>query len=110
MRRQLPNPLLNHSNQVWLHGELTEKQALRHTPAGVPTIEAVLGHLSEQSEAGLTRRVECLVQIVALGKTAERLSRVPAGTKLAACGFLAAKSLRRRHDLVLHVEEFELLN
>lgn len=70
----------------------------------------MLVHQSEQTESGQGRRVECTVQMIVLGKNAETLNRVPEGEKLAVRGFLAAKSLRRRHDLVLHIEEFELLN
>ncbi len=101
---------MNRSNKIRLEGVLAEIQPLRHTPSGLPVLEAVIEHQSEQVEAGQSRRVECSVQILALGHTAQALSRVPAGGKLAANGFLAARSLRRRHDLVLHIEEFELLN
>jgi len=89
---------------------LFERQPLRHTPAGLPVVEATIMHQSEQIEAGQSRRVECEVQVIALGHPAEALSRIGTGEKLAIRGFLAAKSLRRRHDLVLHIEEFELLN
>ncbi len=87
-----------------------ERQPLRHTPAGLPIIEAVIVHQSEQNEAGQSRRVECEVQVIALGQSAEAFSRIKTGEKVAIHGFLAAKSLRRRQDLVLHIEEFELLN
>lgn len=56
------------------------------------------------------RRVECEVQVIALGQPAEAFSHIRTGEKISLCGFMAAKSLRRRQDLVLHIEEFELLN
>ncbi len=87
-----------------------ERQPLRHTPSGLPIIEAVIVHQSEQNEAGQSRRVECEVQVIALGQPAETFSRIETGKKVAIRGFLAAKSLRRRQDIVLHIEEFELLN
>ena len=89
---------------------MLERKPLRHTPAGLPIIEAIIVHQSEQDEAGQIRRVECEVQVVALGKPAEAFSHICTGEKVSLCGFLAAKSLRRRQDLVLHIEEFELLN
>ena len=89
---------------------LTEHQPLRYTPAGLPITEIVLLHQSEQTEVGMKRKVECEAQAIALGQTAVELSRIEAGARLVIRGFLAAKSLRRRHELVLHIEEFELLN
>lgn len=67
-------------------------------------------HQSEQMEASQTRRVECEAQIIALGQTAQNLSKIATGQKITVRGFLAAKSQRRRQELVLHIEEFELLN
>lgn len=93
-----------------MEGVLLERQPIRHTPAGLPIIEVVIVHQSEQNEAGQLRRVECEVQVIALGQPAEAFSRIEAGEKVAIRGFLAAKNLRRRQDLVLHIEEFELLN
>ncbi|MDR3410722.1 MAG: primosomal replication protein N [Formivibrio sp.] len=93
-----------------MEGVLFERQPLRHTPAGLPVIEALIVHRSEQIEAGQSRKVECEVQIIVLGKSAEAFSLIEAGEKVAIHGFLAAKSMRRRQDIVLHIEEFELLN
>jgi len=101
---------LDKSNRVWITGVLAERQPLRYTPAGIPVTELVIQHQSEQVEAGVSRKIECEVRAVALGLIAEKLSKVGTETRLSAAGFLAAKSLKRRQDLVLHIEEFELLN
>ncbi len=110
MLLQRPDPVLDKSNRVWITGILAERQPLRYTPAGIPVVELVIKHQSEQVEAGVNRQIECEVRAVVLGQVAEKLSRVDTETKLSAAGFLAAKSLKRRQDLVLHIEEFELLN
>ena len=101
---------MNYCNLVSLEGVLAERQPVRYTPAGLQVTEAVILHQSEQNEAGQKRRVECEAQMIALGQTAVELSRIETGARLTVRGFLAAKSLRRRQELVLHIEEFELLN
>jgi primosomal replication protein N len=60
-------------NRVELTGVLIERKALRFTPAGVPVVECLIGHQSEQLEAGSPRRVECEIQAIALGSTAQWL-------------------------------------
>lgn len=56
------------------------------------------------------RSVECQAPVIALGAIAEKLSLVDLDTKLIVRGFLAAKNQRQRHNILLHIEEFELLN
>lgn len=85
-----------------------ELDALRHTPAGVPVIEFLLQHESEQLEAGQMRRVECEMACVALGDPARVMSGARPGGQLRVGGFLAAKSLKRRSP-VLHVDTIEFL-
>lgn len=85
-----------------------ELDALRHTPAGVPVIEFRLLHVSEQLEAGQTRRVDCEMACVALGDPARVMSGAKLGGQLRIGGFLAAKSLKRRTP-VLHVDTIEFL-
>ena len=101
---------MDHGNQVRLTGTLLTHQPLRYTPAGIPVFEALIGHQSEQQEAGRPRKVDCEAPIVALGEIAIALQRSPSGARMTVKGFLAARSQRRKQDLVLHIEEFELLN
>jgi primosomal replication protein N len=93
-------------NRIELAGELRAKGPLRSTPAGVPIVEFIIGHASEQEEAGMPRRIECEMNCVAMGTGAGLLGAAMLGTRLAITGFLAAKSLKNRTP-VLHVKSIE---
>ena len=93
-------------NRVDLTGILIERKALRFTPAKVPVVECVIGHGSEQIEAGCPRRVECEIQAIGLGETAKWLQAASPGVKVHVTGFLAAKSQNSR-QLRLHVTTIE---
>jgi len=95
-------------NRVELAGVLIERKALRFTPAGVPVTECLIGHQSEQIEAGSQRRVECEVQAIALGETARWLQAASPGTRLQLSGFLAARSRHSRQPR-LHVTKIEFV-
>ena len=81
---------------------------LRFTPAAVPVTECVIGHQSEQTEAGNPRRVECEIQAIGLGETAKWLQAATPGIKVHLTGFLAAKS-RHSKQLRLHVTMIEFV-
>jgi primosomal replication protein N len=81
---------------------------LRYTPAGVPVTEARIAHVSEQLEAGLPRKVECEVAVMALGENARWLQAAPLASDLHLDGFLAARSQHSK-SLVLHVQQIEFL-
>jgi primosomal replication protein N len=93
-------------NRIELSGVLKSRGPLRSTPAGVPAIEFIIGHLSEQEEAGMKRRVECEINCVSLGATAGLVNVALLGSGLALSGFLAARSLKNR-TLILHVNNIE---
>jgi primosomal replication protein N len=93
-------------NRVELSGILVERKALRFTPAGVPVAECVIGHRSEQVEAGGSRRVECEVPAVALGEPARWIEAIAPGTAIRLTGFLAARSKSNRQPR-LHVTTIE---
>ncbi len=95
-------------NRVELGGVLLERKALRFTPAGVPVTECLIGHQSEQLEAGSNRRVECEVQAIALGETAQWLQAANPGARLQLSGFLAARSRHSRQPR-LHVTQIEFV-
>jgi primosomal replication protein N len=97
------------ANRLVLDATLTERSALRYTPAGLPALECMLRHASIQPEAGGERKVECELAAVAFGVPAESLSRVANGTALRCKGFLARR-YRTGITVALHVNEFELLN
>ncbi|MBL8415901.1 MAG: primosomal replication protein N [Propionivibrio sp.] len=95
-------------NCVELTGILIERKVLRFTPAAVPVTECVIGHQSEQVEAGNPRRVECEIQAIALGETARWLQAATPGIKVHLTGFLAAKSQHSK-QLRLHVTMIEFV-
>ncbi|MBL8394822.1 MAG: primosomal replication protein N [Candidatus Accumulibacter sp.] len=91
-----------------MSGVLLERKALRFTPAGVPVTECLLGHQSEQLEAGSPRQVECEIQVIALGATAQWLQAASPGARLQVTGFLAARS-RNSKQPRLHVTKIEFV-
>ena len=88
-----------------ISGVVVGLQPLRYTPAGIPLLSFVLQHASEQSEAGLKRKVECEVQAVALGDLAK--SNIQIGNNIKAKGFLAKRSAKSK-QLVLHIEQLQI--
>jgi primosomal replication protein N len=95
-------------NQLLIDGVLSERQPLRHTPAGVPVSEARLQHTSEQEEAGLPRQVSADIGLIALGEQARWLDGAPLGKSVRISGFLSLRS-RNSRSLVLHVQQIEFL-
>jgi primosomal replication protein N len=93
---------------VELAGQLLERGALRHTPAGIAVLEFRLLHASQQEEAGGQRRVECEMPCVAMGQPALLLADAKPGTALRTKGFMAARSLKNRSP-VLHVNKIEFM-
>jgi primosomal replication protein N len=91
-------------NQVALGARIAEISALRHTPAGVPAIDLVLEHESQQVEAGQPRQVKMAVKAVAFGAVAEALKAQALGTVWRFNGFLAAP--RGGKHPVLHIQSF----
>lgn len=79
-------------------------EAIRYTPAGLPLLSFVLQHASEQTEAGLKRKVECEVNAVVLGDLAK--SNIQIGDNIKAKGFLAKRSAKST-QLVFHIDKLE---
>ncbi len=88
-----------------ISGVVVGLQPLRYTPAGIALLSFVLQHVSEQTEAGLKRKVECEVQAVALGDLAK--SNIQIGDNIKAKGFLAKRSAKST-QLVLHIEQLQI--
>ncbi len=95
-----------HDNEVRLNGQVVVREALRHTPAGVPILTFVVKHESTQVEAGVSRQVGFEVDAMAVGEVAQRMDAVQAGGKVRLQGFLASRS-RLSARIVLHVNQFE---
>ncbi len=97
------------ANRLVLDASLAERDALRHTPAGIPVCECLLRHESTQRDAGHERKVDCELAGIAFGETALALTRLPLGTALRCKGFLARR-YRSGITLAIHINEFELLD
>ena len=89
-------------NKVVIDGLLLKRGTLRHTPAGIPALNLVIGHRSIQIEAGGEREARCEVDAVAIGEIAVRLSAHKLNQPLTVSGFLTRHSARDRR-LVLQV-------
>ncbi len=91
------------------HTELTaciaELSALRYTPAGLPALDLMLEHDSQQQEADHNRQVSLKIRALALGTQAERLARQAVGSQWRFSGFLATP--RQGRSVVLHIQEFQ---
>ena len=84
---------------------IAERSALRYTPAGLPALDLMLEHSSQQTEAGHPRQVSLKIRALALGTQAERLSRQMVGSQWRFQGFLATP--RQGRSVVLHIQEFQ---
>jgi len=92
-------------NQLQLVAQITERDVLRYTPAGVPIVSAILRHSSQQVEAGAPRLVEFDITAVAAGEISGRFSQAELGAVQAFTGFLAKKN-RNSKSLVFHIIDF----
>jgi primosomal replication protein N len=95
-----------HVNEVQLSGQVVGREALRHTPAGIPILTFIVKHESAQVEGGVSRQVGFEVEAMAVGDTAQRMDALQTGRKVRLRGFLASRS-RLSTRLVLHVNQFE---
>jgi primosomal replication protein N len=94
-------------NNLTLSGVVISLEPIRYTPAGIPLLSFVLQHASEQTEAGLKRKVECEVNAVAIGEIAKRNIQLDSNIK--AIGFLAKRSAKST-QLVFHIDKLEVEN
>ena len=93
-------------NEIVIDGHLLKRGTLRHTPAGIPALNLLIGHQSIQIEAGGRREARCEVEAVAIGDLAVRLSTQKLNQPLQLSGFLARHSVKDS-KLVLHVAGVE---
>ena len=88
---------------------LAERDIVRYSPAGIPIVAARLSHTSEQTEAGISRKVDLELAAVAAGQMAQRLEKAQLGAMYLFSGFMARKS-RNSKTLVFHLTEFETID
>ena len=92
-------------NRTDLTACISELQALRYTPVGLPALDFRLEHESVIQENGQTRQVKASVKAVALGAIAERVHKQPLGSTWRFSGFLATP--RNGKSVVFHIQEFQ---
>ena len=94
-------------NEVVIDGRLLKRGTLRHTPAGIPALNLMIGHQSIQIEAGGRREARCEVDAVVIGDLAVKLSTQKLNQPLQFSGFLTQHSVKDRR-LVLNVVSAKL--
>jgi len=92
-------------NQSQFIALIAEREALRYTPAGMPIVNAVLQHRSQQVEAGIARLSEFEISAVAAGEISGRFSQAPLGGLYQFTGFINKKT-RNSKSLVFHIIDF----
>ena len=85
---------------------MVERDAIRYTPAGIPLVDCVLRHTSEQSEAGQMRQVDFEIAAIAIGSIATRLDQSRLDRAYRFEGFLANRS-RKSKRTIFHIVDFE---
>ncbi len=95
-------------NLVRLSAVLATVQPLRHTPGGVPIIDFILSHQSQQTEADNRRQVEFGITAKAAGELAVRIAEMLQGSEVEVQGFLNRKN-RLGRQVTLHVTNIELI-
>ncbi|MHB8353847.1 MAG: primosomal replication protein N [Burkholderiales bacterium] len=96
-------------NELVLSGVIATRDLLRYTPAGIPLLNFVLQHESEQQEAGQTFKAQLDIAVSVLGEVAVQLDRHEPGTRIMLKGFLAKKS-RNSRQFVMRAEQFKLID
>ena len=93
-------------NRLVLAATLSERGAVRYTPAGLPALDLVLRHESEVSEDGQPRKVSMDIKAVAIGQGITRqVSALSLGTAASFAGFIATG--RNGRGLVFHVTSLD---
>ncbi len=92
------------ANQLSLTASVSELEALRYTPSGIPALNSRLEHVSEIMEAGQLRQVKAMMKSVAFGAVAEQLARQDIGSSWSFKGFVATP--RGAKHVVFHIQEF----
>jgi primosomal replication protein N len=93
-------------NEVRLGGTIVAREALRHTPAGVPILAFTLKHQSMQVEGAVPRQVGFEIEAMAMGDVAQGMNALQVGQRVRLAGFLANRS-RLSTRVVLHVNQFK---
>ena len=94
-------------NRIEIAGTLQDVEALRVSPAGIPSAKFAVRHESIQDEAGIQRAVQVVMRAVAVGPVAEQVSEATAGSPVQVTGFMA-RAGRNSEYPVLHIQTFQV--
>ena len=94
-------------NAFLLTASVAEISAQRYTPAGIPALDLLLSHESDQIEAGQSRKVKLNLKALALGSTAETLAKSTIGKQAKFKGFMAAT--KNGKGLLFHITDLEFI-
>lgn len=94
-------------NRLVLQGSLSERSALRYTPAGLPALDLSLKHESQVQEDGQARKVSMEIKAVAIGAISSTLTPLALGSFGLFSGFIT--STRNGRGLLFHITSFEPL-
>jgi primosomal replication protein N len=76
-------------NRLVLSAQVVERGAVRYTPAGLPALDVVLRHQSEQTQDGLPRKVSLEIKAVAIGAMSHAVGALELGSTGSFAGFLS---------------------
>ena len=79
---------------------------VRYTPAGIPALNLILKHSSEQIEADLKRTINCELSVKIMGNDA--LIPLKIGDRIKTKGFIGNKSAKS-NQLIFHINFIEYL-
>jgi primosomal replication protein N len=77
-------------NRWVLEAKLTERAALRYTPAGLPALDVVIEHHGEANEDGQARKVALSTKAIAIGAITQRVQAMALNSPAVFAGFLSA--------------------
>ena len=92
-------------NLTRLTASITERSALRFTPAGLPALDLVIEHVSTVLEAGGERQARLVLKALAIGAIAEQIAAVALGHSFEFRGFLS--SPRQGRSVLFHIQDFQ---
>lgn len=99
-------------NCLVLSGQLIKAPRYRTSPGGIEHCQFWLQHYSQQVEAGLMRKAQCTIAVVASGaQFSQTLLPLSMGCSVRVSGFLQNQRSRSGESkLVLHAQQIELLS
>lgn len=92
-----------------LDGVIAKIVDKRHTPSGIPITRFALEHQSQQSEAGLNRRIHCQVLVIVSGLDLnQQFEKAVIGQEISVRGFLNQIAFQgRKQKLCINAESIK---